>query len=340
MPLVRPLIVGPISTISRNVRVRGQLTGTTVTIVSRGPSTRKLAAGVAESPDTRIALDPGEALRSDDILFAIQELDADTSPNPSASDPLGVPVMKVPATTGGLSAVTITSTVFTCGRAAWLRGGVPGAIGHIRSGGSDLGSGIFEDGEGARFEVVPLFTGVAVQALQSIPGVGDGPTVSRTPLALPGPPRGPLAAPDVAPPPLACNTSVKVIGVFDGAEVTLRRDDGQRVVDLVYMFDAPSLRAPVNEPLAEGEILTLSQAVHAECSRTPTERQVRVERAPPVPKPRVQGPLCAGASLIVIHDLIPGAGVEVFANGRQLRLAEAKCQAWPARGPLWSFGAE
>ena len=80
MPLVRPLIVGPISTISRNVRVRGQLTGTTVTIVSRGPSTRKLAASVADSPDARIALDPGEALRSDDILFAIQELDADTSP--------------------------------------------------------------------------------------------------------------------------------------------------------------------------------------------------------------------------------------------------------------------
>ena len=48
--------------------------------------------------------------------------------------------MKVPTTTGGLSAVTITSTVFTCGRAAWLRGGVPGAIGHIRSGGSDLGA--------------------------------------------------------------------------------------------------------------------------------------------------------------------------------------------------------
>ena len=30
-------------------------------------------------------------------------------------------------------------------------------------------------------------------------------------------------------------------------------------------------------------------------------------------------PLCAGASLIVIHDLIPGAGVEVFANGKTYR---------------------
>src|SRR5436309_13330949 len=98
MPLVRPFIVGPISTISRNARVRGQLTGATVTIVSRGPSTRKLAAGVADSPDTRIALDPGEALRSDDFLYAIQDLGPDKRPNLAAGNPLGIPVMNDPET--------------------------------------------------------------------------------------------------------------------------------------------------------------------------------------------------------------------------------------------------
>jgi hypothetical protein len=316
MPLVRPFVVGPISTISRAVRVRGQRAGAQVLIVSLGPMRREVAKGIAGSADDRIRLGPTETLRADDVLYAIQEVGGQTSPKPNVGDPLGVPVQPTPTVASALTLVTFSSILFTCGRAVWLRGGVPGALGRLQRGGADLGSGTFEDEEGARFGVSPMLVGGSVQARQSISGVGDGPALSRAPLDLPGPARGPLAAPNIDPIPVACNTSVLITQVFDGAEVTLRRGDDQPPVDLQFMFDAPALWAPVGKPLSEGEVLTVSQAVHAECSRAPTPRSVRVDRAPPIPKPIVAGPLCSGGPLIHLDGLIPGAGIEIMANGK------------------------
>jgi hypothetical protein len=66
-------------------------------------------------------------------------------------------------------------------------------------------------------------------------------------------------------------------------------------------------------------MLTVSQSVHAECNRQPTSREVRVAAAPPIPKPTVAGPLCAGSSLVRVGGLIAGAGLEVAANGKVYR---------------------
>ena len=315
MPLVRPLVVGPVSTISRSVRVRGQLAGADIEVVSLGPASRTIAKGSAGSGDERFALDPSEALRLDDVLYAIQSRGGNPSPTPNPGDPLGVPVQPAPTTSSALTPVTYSSILYTCGRAVWLRGGVPGATGRLQVGGADIGSGTFEDLEGARFSVNPIF-GSSVVARQSIPSVGDGPAISRSPLNLPGPANGPLDAPTIDPIPVACNTSVKITHVFDGADVTLRRDDGTQVIDLQYLFDAPALWARIGAPLAEGETLSVSQSVNGECNRTPTFRNVRVDHAPPIAKPIVGGPLCAEGSWIHLGGLIAGAGVEIMANGK------------------------
>src|SRR5437868_1250365 len=102
MPLVRPLVVGPISTISRLIRVRGQLAGAHVVVVSLGAMPRTVAKGSVGSADDRIALDPAETLRADDILYAIQDKGGQTSPTPVAGDPLGVPVQKAPTVASAL----------------------------------------------------------------------------------------------------------------------------------------------------------------------------------------------------------------------------------------------
>jgi hypothetical protein len=195
----------------------------------------------------------------------------------------------------------------------------PGAIATMREGLTNIGSGVFEDVEGARLNVDPAFTVSDVQAFQSIPGLGNGPSISRTPMPLPGQPQEPLIAPEIDPAPVACNTAIKISKVYDGAEVTVRRDNGVRTINLSYMFDAPALLASVGLPLEEGEILTISQAVAIHCERYPATGEIRVGSAPPIPKPVVRGPLCSGSSTIVVENLIPGAAIEVFANEKTYR---------------------
>jgi hypothetical protein len=143
MALVRPLVVGPLSTISTEIRVRGQLAGATVVVLSLGHLHRTVAKGVATTADERFAIDPAITLRPDDILYAIQELGADKSTQPQVGDPLGLPIQKAPTQTSALTSITFSSILYRCGQAVWLRGGVPGALADVRSGGAVIGSGPF-----------------------------------------------------------------------------------------------------------------------------------------------------------------------------------------------------
>lgn len=316
--LARPLVVGPVSTLSQRVRVVGQLTGATVTVHALGIDDRVVAAGVTDSADHRIALLPGESLRAGDILHATQEYDGDASPLPLNGDPLGTEVQPVLAVGTALGEVSLRSVPFTCGRAAWLIGGVPGARARLRSGGSDLGTGVFEDTEGARLTVDPLLAG-SFQISQAATGLGSGAPTTRTAVPLAGSSGEPLDHPVIDPPPVACNRAVRVVGVVDGAEVTLVRDDGVSSTEQRHFFDASALWVPLDRPLVEGERLTVSQAVHPECQRSSDENRVRVGAAPPIPRPTVDGPLCAGSTVVAVSGLIPGAGVEVRANGTVYR---------------------
>lgn len=67
MPLLPPLIAGPLSECSRSVKVQGQLTGAHVKVYSGG---RLVADGVAPWSDHDFPLLPGESLRPGEEVVA------------------------------------------------------------------------------------------------------------------------------------------------------------------------------------------------------------------------------------------------------------------------------
>ena len=73
MNLCAPTIVGPLSELSKSIRVQGQLAGSTVTISSIGPNPRTVAKKSSlSSSDERIGLLPGVTLNQKDLLIAVQ----------------------------------------------------------------------------------------------------------------------------------------------------------------------------------------------------------------------------------------------------------------------------
>jgi hypothetical protein len=316
MPLLRPQVLGPLSELSRTIRISGVVDGATVTIASIGVSPRVLVSGTPGGLNDRLTLPAGVHLRPDDLLVAMQERGADKSPDPSSGMPLAVTVQRGPRALAELGQVHLASTPWECGRHVSVDGGVPGATAEVLVGGVVVGSGEFRDTEGARFALthaLPHSTTISVR--QSVPALGAGPTEDLLSLTLPGHVGDPVPAAGLDVVPLACESAVHVGRVFDGAEVILTRSDGRRRSEVRSGFDAPSLWFPLAPPLVAGESLTVRQEVDPVCKRTSIELLFPVQPARGVPTPRL-GPLCTGAPLIHVEDLIPGAPVRILLDGQ------------------------
>jgi hypothetical protein len=223
--------------------VRNQFAGATVTIASIGADARILTRSTAASSDTRFDLPPGIALKAGDLLVAMQEFGGDSSPAPASGMQLAIPVQRAPGAPSDLVHVGFASTLWECGRHLWLKGGVPGAEGTVVVVGSTIGSGTFFESEGARFRLNDALSIAPVEAGQSVPAIGAGPTTSRVPQPLPGDRNDRLPAPMIDPPPLACQSAVRVGNIFDGAEVVLERSDGKSVTQQRAGFDLSALWA-------------------------------------------------------------------------------------------------
>ena len=322
MGLSRPLVVGPVSELTQSVRLQGQLSGATVSIVSVGPSAREVANGVASSSDERFPLLAGEALKEDDVLLAKQTLGGESSVDPVAGLSLGVTVQRAPATVGDLTGVTFVSALYECGRHVWIKGGIPGAEGRVSVSGVAVATGDFNEAEGARLEVPPLEI-QATAAQQVVVGVGDGPATSRVPHALPGGPGDALRQPRVDPIPVECDGAVRVKDIFDGAEVVISRNDGKSVVESRAGFDASALWFPVDPYLTQSDQLELHQEVGPQCERK--WKVLKVAVGPPGPNlPPTIDPVCPGAPLIKIGALAPNAEVELSIGGTTLRTQAAR----------------
>ncbi len=140
-----------------------------------------------------------------------------------------------------------------------------------------VGTGHFWESEGARLSLKQGLSNAPVSAKQSVPGIGDGPTTSRIPLPLPGVASTPLPAPIIDPTPLACQSAIRVSGVYDGAMVFLDRSDGRTVSEQRSAFDTSAMWISVDE-LKDGEELTVHQEVDKRCDRT-TFRTSKATRA-------------------------------------------------------------
>jgi hypothetical protein len=317
--LSRPQVIGPVSVLTRFIRIQGQLVGATVSVASIGPNARTLLTDIADASDTRLELPVGEGLRPDDRLVAVQVLGGDSSPAPQPGIPLAVGVQLAPTgAASDLSFVSYVSNLWECGKHVWLRGGVPGARAVVEVAGTVVGTGHFWESEGARLSLREGLSSAPVSAKQSVPGIGDGPTSSRVPLALPGAASTPLPAPIIYPTPLACQSAIHVSGVYDGAEVIVGRSDGRTVSEQRSASDTSALWITVDE-LTEKDELTVHQEVDKRCERSTfatSKATVGPQGAVPIP---TLDPLCLGAPVVTVKDLLPNAQVELNINGLVVR---------------------
>ncbi len=312
MPLTNPKIVGPVSELTTSIRVQSQLVGAEVSIFSSKPAQHLLAQGVATASDQRFTLAAGAHLSAHDLLFAMQSLGGESSVAPSGD--LGMGVQPKPGSAGEIGGVGFKTHLFECGQYVWVTGAIPGAQVEVTAGGQVMGHGTCLEGD-ARFALnkgLPHAT--PVNAHQSVPAFPPGPDVSRVPDPLPGPIGKPLTPPQITPPLRGCDASILVTHVFDGAQVTVKRTSG--LTDQAG-FDLDALRFILQKPLAENDDLIIEQEVALNCERKGQfSKPVKVGPLQPVDPPVVNGPLCAGTTVVSVSNLRPNAVVRIAADGQ------------------------
>ena len=73
--LVVPSILGPVSVLTTSLRVRGYLSGATVTVMAiQGASSRVVAYGLLVGPEAMMPLVAGVSLRAGELLSASQQI--------------------------------------------------------------------------------------------------------------------------------------------------------------------------------------------------------------------------------------------------------------------------
>jgi hypothetical protein len=310
MPLCAPTIVGPVSELSKSLRIQGALPGATIVVVSVGANPRDIAKYVASGGDDRIPLTPGVTLQNDDVLIALQELEGDTSgPSPNS---LGLSVQDVPSIPSQLGHVGFLSHLYKCGEHLWITGAIPGATVEVEFDGSIKGS-VTALENGARLQLREGLPSGTVTAWQSIPA-GKGPSVFGQPDAIT---LRQLPSPVIKQPVLGCQTAVLVSNVYDGATVTLQRGSG--ILDVVG-FDRNAGWFGLSKPLDEGDSISVKQDLWIKCEQNGVfSPKVPVEKPQEVPAPFIIPPLCAGARFVRVANLTPGALVFIEVNGIKYR---------------------
>jgi hypothetical protein len=321
MALMQPVVVGPLSELSSSVRVRDQMPGAIITVET---GSRTVAKGVATSGDQRFPLTAGITLSRHEVLYAVQHLGGEHSDPPSGNQAMSV--APGPTSSADFGPVNVATHLYSCGKFVWIDGAVPGAEITLLAGGTTIGIGKADEGV-ARFgltSAIPL--GSWIVAHQSAPGLAPGPDVSRASDVIPGHP-GELLPPPVMQPPLrGCDASVLVTGVFDGATVTIERRSGS--VDTAG-FDRGTSHFILSHPLDEDDELTIRQEVDHRCERPPqTSAPVTVRKLEPLDPPQVVAPLCAGATIVRVTGLRPGATVHLAANQQVYDGAAPPDQTW------------
>lgn len=252
LPICSPSIVGPLSELSTRVHVRG--IAATVEVTALGPPQRVVANGTLGSPDDRIDLLSNERLTTADRLVARQSLGGEQSPD-SPSEP-ATGVQAGPASASDLARVGFDAHLYNCRMPASVSGAIPGATIDVSFNNNVQPSGKAEDGR-ARFDLqLPRSSQAPAAARQVAPHLPPGPGTIQTPELLPVPDGQPPPTLTLNSPLKACQGSVPITDVFDGAKVTVTRSSG----DIEFNnFEFPALWLGLNKPLIESEIVTARQ---------------------------------------------------------------------------------
>jgi hypothetical protein len=332
MGVCTPNIVGPLSELNHKIHIQGQLANATVTISALPPNARVVAQGVVPSSDYYLDLRAGEALHRVDRLVAKQEFNGQPSLPTPDSEAMGV--QPAPQSVTEIGHVGYETHLYECGEAIWVSGAIPGAQIEASFGGAVHGGGEALEGN-ARFGLdTGLRSGAAVTAHQIIAGLPPGPDTPRAPDPLPVPVGQPLPPPSIQPPLKACQASVAVVDVFDGAHVSLKRTSGPQEE---FVFDRSGHWLTLQKPLVEGETITGMQSFRR-CERQGKDSApAAVDKATPIEIPAISGKLCAGSTRVPVDGLIPGAEVQILVGVAVGQPSEATDGQAPADAVSFPF---
>jgi len=298
-----------------SIVVEGCSPGVTVFVQTDEPSAVVVAKGIAAGGRDWIPVIG--TLKAGQNLVAFQTVPGDTSFTTPKNN--AVRVSASPVSHKQLPPLAFVSKLYRCGRAVWLKGAASGAAVSLTSGGSLLGSGRADQIGNARFGVTTFLPGpnVAVTAMQAAPPAFPAltdPAQTITQNTLPSP-IGKLPLPNVGQPvPMGCESSIRINGVIDGAEVTVERaSDGTRDV---AVFDLDGLWFNLSKPFrAAGDRVSIRQALSQRCHEFPSDP--REEKIAPAraPDPLNVAEPCVGAALVHVQNLRPGAKLRVEVPG-------------------------
>ncbi len=317
MPPSPPAILGPVSECSRAVRVVGQFSGARVRVyvdadpVPVGDQQVDWADALVAVDRSRLA--PGQRLR------ATQEV----SGQEGGRSPAGQPVE--PAINGP---VVLPYPLYICAQSLYVRGCSPGSRLEVWQSGSLLGRAdavgddawiTFDPGE----RVSP---GSGLEVRQR---VCTSPTVESTSSVVPVPAptqnERRMHPPALVEPLEECVALVSVTGVAPGAVLRMRRDGGT-VFDESVPHDAVNVRVGA---LRTGELFEVEQAMPL-CELQPADpARAEVVALTALPRPRIDGPICAGPHQVNIARLKPGATVILLADNTEIGRWEAGAASMP-----------
>jgi hypothetical protein len=315
MGLTIPTIDGPVSELTTSLRISGVFPGAKVTVNSVGSNSREIGTATASGTGQAVIRFAAMTLQADDQLVAQQSLDGELSEPTPAS--MAMPVIAVPRTATGLGYVATKTHLYVCGRYVWVTGALPGAEVVIEFNGAVQGSAVAKS-EGARLRLQSGLPDTGIRIYQRTP-YGSGPALEVPPdyVDRPG---ATLPSPQLSEELGECQQSIPVVGVFEGATVTVtgKLAGAPYSQDIGFDLDGLWLRLP--KPLALGDELTLSQRMDERCELRSAPSAAYKVKQRPLLKPKIDAiEFVVSSRVIPVSNLEPGAEVVINANDNTYR---------------------
>jgi len=307
-----------LSVCSTKIRLQGQIAGSTVVIFADG---QPVAKAEATGPDEFYTIEPGLRLEPRAHVTATQDFGGETS------DQSLEPVI-VQARPRRVGRPIYASHLWEGCDCFLLVGLVPGAEVTVRSRGGTF-TAQADDGTATVYRK-PLAPGEVMEAVQAACGE-TGPT-ARSVVPEPLPlgfanirARGPLQA---------CQTEILVQGTVDGGHVTVERPAIGET--LRGCFPLSEGLVTLGSPLQEGEELVCKVELP---QPQPVGESLPQEVGPRPPEPTIDGPLCAGATTILVKGLARGTRVALLDDGTNVGACEAPTATFQMPVPPLRAGA-
>ena len=299
--LLPPMIVGPVSVLTRSVHVTGALSGATVTLSQNGANVGAAPAGddgIASIDVSNVALTAGAN------LTAMQTSGADSSESSPQEPVLGPPASLPP--------LTFLTEVHACVDGIIVGGTIEGATVEVTAVGQPVGRRV---AGGTQVSIRldrpgPFPVGSTLEVRQTLTWQGNtinGPWVKSLPVQPSPDTEQSMPAPQIQAPVLECDTAVLVTGLRDGSTFTLTRSSGPATYEY-YGGAVWANTAALHVP----DSVSVVQEFQICRTSSPPGGPVAVTKATQLGKPVLHGPLCADTRLVTISGLRKGATLTIY----------------------------